>query len=229
MSFKTTLKRRIQDSGWYVRKTDGLAVGVDLFRDLKKFGICPKCILDIGAHHGDVALSYANGFPGSSVVAFEPVESNFLELKKATAHNGNIVVVNAAVGDQPGRLAIRLHSETSQGHSVVPVADDQTESVEAITIDGFCAERGFAPDFIKIDVEGYERRVISGARQTLKKSPKALLVEATVNPANTRHTQLSDLIADLAPYGFRLVAIHDQSLWETTGQLEFFNALFIRP
>jgi FkbM family methyltransferase len=228
MSFKAALKRHIQDSGWYVRKTAGLSVGVDLFQDLKKFGTRPKCVFDIGAHHGDVALSYANGFPGSSVVAFEPVESNFIQLKKYTADNSNIVAVNAAVGDQPGKLAVRLHPETSQGHSVVPVADDQTESVDAITIDGFCADRGFAPDFIKIDVEGYERRVIAGATQTLKKSPKALLVEATVNPANKRHTQLFDLIADLTPYGFRLVAIHDQSLWEDTGQLEFFNALFIK-
>jgi hypothetical protein len=70
--------------------------------------------------------------------------------------------------------------------------------------------------------------VIAGARATLRKSPKALLIEATVNPANERHTQLSDLMADLAPYDFRLVAIHDQSLWETTEQLEFFNALFIK-
>jgi FkbM family methyltransferase len=195
---------------------------------MKKFGIWPKCILDIGAHHGDVALSYANGFPGSIIVAFEPVEANFRELQKATAHTSNVVVVNAAVGDQPGRLAIRLHSATSQGHSVVPVADDQTESVEAITIDGFCAERGFAPDFVKIDVEGYERQVIAGASRTLKKFTRALLVEATVNPANKRHTQISDLIADLTPFGFRLVAMHDQSLWEDTGQLEFFNALFIK-
>lgn len=221
------VKRIARSAGWFIRKTRGLPVGVDIFADLKRFGIRPKCVFDIGAHHGQSALAYAQGFLGSIVFTFEPEPENFSHLKAAVAGNPDIVPVNAAVSDRQGKVSINIHPENSQGHSIVPAIGDASWVV-ATTIDDFCAEHRLFPDFIKIDVEGHELQVIAGARHTLTKSPRAILVEATLNPSNARHTQLANLTASLAAYGFRLVAIHDQNLWETTGQLEFFNALFIK-
>ena len=229
MNLKATLKRHLQNSGWYVRKTAGLANGVDLFRDLRKFGISPKCILDIGAHHGQTALEYAGEFPSARIFAFEPVSSNFCKLAKAVSKNPKISPVRGAVGDQPGKLNIRLNPENSQAHSFIWAPGDKTECVDLTTIDDFCAERKFCPDFIKIDAEGFDLKVIAGAKQMLANPTlKAVVVEATLNPDNEHCVQLLDLVAALKPASFRLAGIYGQCLWEVTGQLEFFNALFIR-
>ena len=221
------MKRLIRASGWYVRRTAGLPIGVGLFTDLRLFGVHPKCVLDIGAHHGQTALAYVCAFPDCRIFAFEPSGHNFMVLQHATGGHPSIIAVNAAVSDQAGRLYMRHHSETSQGHSITSVIGSDTEPVDAITIDQFCADRKVLPDLIKIDVEGHEQQVLAGARRMLTLT-KAVVVEATLNPSNRRHTQLSDLMSRLTPLGFRIVALHDQNLWETTGQLEFFNALFVK-
>lgn len=226
MNFKASLKRRIQESGWYVRKSAGLPVGVDLSGDIRRFGIKPRCILDIGAHQGQSAIAYADSFAGSQVFAFEPVSSNFSQLMKATASRPQIIPVCAAVGGQSGKANISLHPDNSEAHSLVRKSGNQVESVDVTTIDEFCADKNIQPDIIKIDAEGFELQVLAGAKRTLT-SVKAIVAEATLSSTNNRHIQLTELIE--AVPGFNLAGIYDQCQWQTTGKLEFFNALFVKP
>ncbi len=229
MSLKAALKRHLQSTGWYVRKTAGLQSGIDLFNDLRKLGISPKCILDIGAHHGQTAAAYSGAFPSARVFAFEPVSANFRRLAETASKNPKIRPVHAAVGDQPGKASIRLCPDNSQAHSFIWAPGDQTECVELITIDNFCLAQKQHPNFMKIDVEGFELKVLAGAKRTLAdESLAAVVVEATLDPDNRSHTQLPDLDAALKPHGFRLVAIYDQCLWQETATLAFFNVLFLR-
>jgi FkbM family methyltransferase len=228
MRFKATIRRHLDNSGLYVRRTAGLSVGVDLFQDLRKFNIRPKCVFDIGAHHGVTALGYADAFLGSCVFAFEPAASNFSQLKRATAHNPDVVAINCAVGDQPGIVSMRLNADNSQAHSVVSIDEEDAETVDITTVDKFCAEQRLFPDFIKIDAEGFELKVIAGAQRTLGKSPRAVLAEATLSMTNKRHVHLSYLAAALEPYGFRMAGLYDQCRWETTDKMEYFNSLFIK-
>ena len=224
MGFKAALKRRIQESGWYIRKTAGLPVGVDLFGDLRRFGIHPKCVLDIGAHHGQSAIRYAEEFPDARVFAFEPASSNFKRLMNATTDYPSIIQIRAAIGDRQGRAEIRLHPDNSEAHSLARHSGEQIEGVDVTTVDAFCASQSIRPDFIKIDTEGYELQVLKGSKRTLP-FIKAILIEATLSSTNSWHIQISELVAALPTFG--LAAIYDQCQWQTTGKLEFFNALFV--
>jgi FkbM family methyltransferase len=229
MHLRTTLKNFLERNGLYVRAAEGLPLGFDLGVDLRKYGIRPTCALDIGAHHGQTALGYVSKFPGCRVFAFEPVSSNFATLCEATAAYPTIIPVHAAVGDQAGSHDIWLSAENSQAHSLVTATGRRTECVDVLTIDDFCRSRQITPDFIKLDVEGYELKALAGAKETLaSQALKAIVTEATFDPDDTDHTQIADLMKALRPTGFLPVAIHDQCHWYRTKQLEYFNALFVR-
>ena len=118
--------------------------------------------------------------------------SNYTELAKAAARNPQINPVRAAIGDKRGKLNIRLNPENSQAHSFKWAPGDQAEIVDLVTIDEFCLERKLCPDFMKIDAEGYDLKVIAGAKQILA-NPIALavLIEATLNFENEHCIQLS--------------------------------------
>jgi FkbM family methyltransferase len=225
---KASLKQSLQARGWYIRKVAGLPTGIDLFADLRRFGLDPKCILDVGAHEGRTAIEYADAFPKAKIFAFEPVSENFAKLTNTTIQRHQIEPIRAALGSHSGKAMIHLYPGNSQGHSIARCRAGGSEEIEVTTIDDFCVVRDLRPDFIKIDVEGYELEVISGARTILAASgPRAILVEATLNPNNSWHIQLDDVIAAVRPSGFKLAGIYEQTSWGTP-ELEFFNALFFK-
>ena len=141
-----------------------------------------------------------------------------------------IECINEALGDRPGVLQITLNAANTQAHSLkrLPCEAEKTETVTVTTVDAFLDLREAHPDFIKIDVEGYELQVLEGASNTLRSGfVRAMLIEATLILQDTTHTQLEMLRAFLTPIGFHLVGIYDQHVYMTPKQLMFFNALFL--
>jgi FkbM family methyltransferase len=188
------LKLNLEAKGWYIRKAAGLPTGVDLFTDLRKFGVNPKCMFDIAAYEGQTALEYARAFPTARVFAFEPVSSNYAKLAGAIARESRITPVQAAVGSESGKAMINLHPGNSQSHSIARTRTGGAEEVDVTTIDTFCAEHALRPDFIKIDVEGFELQVIPGGMSILAANwMRAVIIETTLNPDNRLHTQFNDL------------------------------------
>ena len=57
--------------------------------------------------------------------------------------------------------------------------------VPTVTFDGFCAERGVTPDVVKLDVEGAEVDVLTGAHAFLGRRQGTLLIEA--HPVKLEH------------------------------------------
>lgn len=151
---------------WGVAHNDAFAACIEACRG-------KRCVLDVGAHIGLVALPMASviGREGR-VFCFEPAEANRKLLIEHAALNGysNIEVVACLVGaDSQGSVPFyemktptpmnTLAAKNRDGY--VPTARPQ------ISIDDFCGKRGLAPEIIKIDVEGAELGVLRGARQTL--------------------------------------------------------------
>ncbi len=227
---KLQLKKRLEQSGWFIRRVAGLPLGVSLYKDLEHYGVSElRFILDIGAHVGESSMDFSIRHPEAKIIAFEPVKANFDRLLMNIRGFNSIQCINAAVGDEEGWASISLDRSNSQAHSLAwpSAAASDTEMVSVTTVDKFLERALDHCDFIKIDVEGYELRVLQGAKNILKSSVKALLIEATINPDDMRHTQLSSLQAFLTPLGFRLVGIYDQHCYNTPPQLMFFNALFL--
>lgn len=135
-------------------------------------------VIDVGAHFGIYTLLAAELVgPSGRVVAFEPdpVSRAQLERNVRGACAGTVEVRPEAVADQPGRARLRA-TALGTGDSTVAAGGDGID-VQAVTLAGFCAERGLAPDVLKVDVEGGEAAVLAGASQALLAGLRAAIVE----------------------------------------------------
>ncbi len=139
-------------------------------------------VLDIGANYGTFALSLATAVgPEGSVIAVEPTPTTASCLRDSIAANGfsHLELVEAALSDREGTLHLRLE-ENSELNALAdePGQEERTVAVPSHTLDGLMASRGHPDlDFIKIDAEGAELRIIEGGKQTLRDCSPLILFE----------------------------------------------------
>jgi FkbM family methyltransferase len=163
-------------------------------------------VFDIGANVGYFSVTAAiAGGSGSQVVAFEP-NPTVAEMLSATMSLNpdlDMTVEQVAVGDTRGELPLHLtsisrNSGLSSLRGDLPDTEGATVQVSVTTIDDYCDEHGCEPDLLKIDVEGFERQVIEGARLTLsRRSPGAVICEI----ARDRDDP-DELVAAMAAHGY---------------------------
>jgi FkbM family methyltransferase len=145
-----------------------------LARYLKPGGV----FYDIGANAGFFCVLAARLVgPEGAVYAFEPHPANAARIRKNSTLNGfAIQVVEAAVCDSVGQTT--LHLEGVSCPSIAFGQDRGGVPVATVTVDHLIAERGFRPpDYVVIDAEGAELRVLDGMRQTLRSRRPVVLVE----------------------------------------------------
>ena len=160
-------------------------------------------IFDIGAHRGEETDRYLAS--GARVVAVEPQATLAQELR--SRHNGSnaLTVIAKACGAQGGVVNLYVSSNTwlatcdpnkwSQGRFNNRRWENSQE-VEAITLDRLISDYG-KPDFIKIDVEGYEAEVLRG----LSVAVPALCYEFTEEFMDDAR-ECADLLLTLGDYEF---------------------------
>jgi FkbM family methyltransferase len=129
-------------------------------------------VIDAGSWIGDFA-AYAS-VKGAVVYAFEPTDSTFEYLLKTAELNKNIYPVKKGLGDR--KTSVSFHGKDyGSGNRIVSAPIDATDQViETTSIDAFVEENGLKRvDFIKADIEGYERQMLKGAGETLRRfAPK---------------------------------------------------------
>lgn len=129
-------------------------------------------VLDIGAHIGYYTLIFARlvGEKGH-IFAFEPDPNNFHILKRNVEINGyqNITLVQAAVSDINGSINLYQSNHNSANNIIGYIPSDNRKSVKVKTIrlDDYFKNYNRKINFIKIDVEGSEGKVIKGMSLTL--------------------------------------------------------------
>jgi len=143
---------------------------------------------DIGANCGQSLPTMTKRF--RHVVAFEPAEEcyEYLVPWVGRASLANVVISNYALSDVDGQIELAaLPSKIDSGQLVTPGTpgmewspcvwfDADNRAVEARTADSLLEEFS-PPNFLKIDVEGHEQKVLDGARQLISDYLPAMLVE----------------------------------------------------
>jgi len=165
-------------------------------------------IIDIGAHIGYFTWLFSDlvGDRGK-VIAFEPSPENYpLLLHNIEARKCQVVEPACkALSDFIGEIEFFV----SQGHTTHGLIEGFSENegsitVESTTVDAYLDELGNpSVDFVKIDVEGAEPRVLSGMVETIRRNPKLiLLVELNPRALKAGRNSAQGLISQLEALGF---------------------------
>ncbi len=197
--------------------------------------------VDIGANCGLYSLIAAKA--GVPVLAVEPNRLNYLRLKQNIDHNGfaNIQPHALALSDKPGRAALYGGGEgASLQRNWGGMTNTYAQEVEIDTLDNLLAsQNGLGEILIKIDVEGHELAVLSGAHGLLmrEKAPVWIMehsfrenMEGRINP---RFMELFELfwaagyVCHTFDHGRRTVRRDDVERWLRTGVRDFGDVNYI--
>jgi FkbM family methyltransferase len=138
-------------------------------------------IIDIGANLGLMAAALAPQARRILAVEPNPVTAGYLEFNIGLNRLENVSAVTTALGDTHGEIRFLAHSFSAGSHVANDTFGTPLTTVPMTTLDILAAERGFKHiDFIKLDVEGFERQVLSGAAETIARCRPVIHMEFNV-------------------------------------------------
>lgn len=185
-----------------------------LLSQVLKYHLKPGSVfLDIGANNGFFSL-LASPLVGTNgiVYAFEPSVQTFERMKNNINLNNfkNIKSFNLALGNQSGIGTFYDFGRRDGSNSLVKMRSGQPKKVNMNTLDNVLDEYRVKPDFVKIDVEGFEKEVLDGGRESILNSSHMILVlEYNRHILRKKGELYSTVINLLVEYGFEIHEMND--------------------
>ena len=205
---------------------------------LKRAGVSPRTVIDLGANVGQFAVAAANLFKGVKIFSVEPdprtadvLKQNLMSIKQAT-------VFVVAVGDSVGEAEFYVNKD-AQVSSMLKLGSDRMRDfprstvVEKITVPVTTLDTLFQgrklekPILVKIDVQGFEDRVIRGGKDFLKLTEWVLMEVSFADLYEGEHN-FKSLLELMDEHGFRFLRPLNYHTSPLTGQIIEMDALFWR-
>lgn len=199
-----------------------------------------RTVIDVGANRGQFARYISGIFPQAKIYCFEPLPGPFQELESWAQQQGQgqVTAVNMALGEREGTTEMFLHADHSASSSLLASTEltatefPQTKrqkivSVKLTTLDGAYHElfNELEDDIlIKLDVQGYEDRVIRGATVILGRA-KACIVEVSLDSLYLNQATFESILVLLNGFDFCYAGNLHQN-YAQDGRVIFFDALF---
>jgi len=160
--------------------------------------------IDVGANVGTYAMVLARQVgPGGKVIAIEPhpVTHARLAFNRAASGFTQVELVAAAAGPADGELLIETDGDNlGASHIVSGEPTGHAIRVPSLRLQRILGEAGVDHvDALKIDVEGFEDRVLTGF---FRDAPPSLWPRAVVIEHLSRNEWLDDCIADMRARGY---------------------------
>lgn len=203
---------------------------------LKKNDWSLNVFYDVGASIGRWSIGAQSVYTDARFEMFEPLTGKYEPLDRAARHasvrNGRLHPV--ALSDANGVNTIKVLGNVGVGSSILLLDSDYRKNMtfvecEVFRMDDIIAERNLPkPDFIKLDTQAAELRVLKGAVQSLKTN-KFLLAETWMRRVYGPETPLFHELASFL-YAQNYVLFEMLSLEEgrdSDGSLRWFDAVFI--
>lgn len=198
-----------------------------------------KVFVDVGGSLGQYTYFAGKILKNANLYCFEPDSFKFKklsELAKLWKKNSknNYHVINKAVSDNNGKIMFYTPSDHSSSGAFFPLknlensTDEWKENeVECIALDSFFNDIDI--DFIKIDVEGAEYRVLTGAKKILENGKACVLMEIAPWGDLQRSYKPSDIFKLMTTYNYSFSIYENHYFFYKRNNkfLVYFNNLFM--
>jgi len=160
--------------------------------------------VDVGANVGTYAMALARQVgAGGKVIAIEPhpITHARLAFNRAASGFAQVTLVAAAAGPADGELMIETDGDNlGASHIVSGEVSNKAIRVPSLRLQRILGEAGVSHvDALKIDVEGFEDRVLTGF---FREAPPSLWPRAVVIEHLSRNEWLEDCIAGMHARGY---------------------------
>jgi FkbM family methyltransferase len=194
--------------------------------------------VDIGANIGMITL-HARSLVGKNgrIDCFEPNPTCAAKILTHLSINniGNVTIHACALSDHRGELHLNLTSDHSGTATLAKVDGVRHSFLVDVRVGDDVLTGGQPIDVVKIDVEGFELRVLAGMRRTLvafKPIVITELIESQLNRAGTTSAEVSKFLKDqgYVPFGVgssRTFLRHELALFAATTNCN--DAVWIHP
>lgn len=165
--------------------------------------------LDIGAHVGYFSLIAAR--KGNPVIAVEP-NPDYVEIAwRNAAINGvsNLALHQIAVGDYTGHGYLKRDERFDNNPAASYLAESGEEEVWVRRLTDILGDQ--RPEFIKLDIEGLEYRVLKDSPEILD-AAKAVIVEVGTEMCDRYQNTIADVIELLRAHGFGVTFVNGEPL-----------------
>jgi len=171
-------------------------------------------IIDVGANIGQFAFMAHIVWPHIPIYSFEPDNGCFIQLEsnfKRYSIQGDCFQI--ALSDQPGVKRLFIYDNRAN-NSFLKRYDSEKSEVNHIdviteTLDGFKEKLSITRrPLLKIDVQGFELSVISGARDLIKRC-KYVILEVSFQQSYQGNAHVADIFLTMRDYGFSCFDILD--------------------
>jgi len=194
-------------------------------------------LVDVGGNIGQSVLSLYTVFPAATVVSFEPNPTVFCKLQRLTKKFPRLTVIPNGLSDRTGEAKLFVPSYNGTVLTVLASFDYESAKnwLNPDTVLWFDPARltvlskrltlvrlddcGLQPDFIKIDVQGLEHRVLAGGLETIRTYRPVIMAE-TIRCGSDAHKIVE-------PLGYRLMEFNGRSFVEVHGVPRRLNQFLI--
>ncbi len=193
-----------------------------------------QSIIDIGANTGQFAKDIRKEIPNAKIISFEPIKDSFAELCQNMADDTNFQAFNVAIGEKNQKTEINRSSyspsssllKMSETHKTLyPHTRGQSfEEIEVKRLDDLTLDLA-GEILIKVDVQGFEDRVIVGGRQTFAKA-RAIILEISFVELYQGQPSFDTLHEMVKSLGFEYRGSIQSKVEKATGKIIFEDGLF---
>jgi len=164
-----------------------------------------RAVIDIGANIGAAALAAIVRGGAARVYAAEPEPENFrclVENIRANQMGERIIADRVAISDRDSSGFLRRASRMAN-HRLMQQSSERTIEVRTVTLDTWVREQQIdlsAVALVKVDVQGWEGRVLEGSTATLAHRHIAWMIEASPRHLSSAGSSPANFAALLAQH-----------------------------
>jgi FkbM family methyltransferase len=197
-----------------------------------------KTIFDIGANTGQFAQQIMRIFPKATIYSFEPLKDCYDQLVKSLVGSPSVRAFNVALGERKEQREIQ-RNEFSPSSSFLAMAEthkaafpftqrSSPETVEVVRLDDFVTGLDLRkPVLVKMDVQGFEDKVISGGADTIRQAD-VVIVEVSTIRLYDGQPLFAEIHGMMMNLGFQYRGNWDQLMSPLDGHILQADAIFMK-